>query len=202
MKKHLIIALLILTGTNARAQFFSKKSVVLNQGLILFNEPILNNRNNANNRASWMTEIEKIRHAGQSEWFSWQYGFGIGNYKNPDNRFEAYQSTTFYRAKVGLLLHLPFTKACDHCIHINRVNPYLNIGYNFDLLNNAFKSTGDNRANANLRLGGGVAVRLGKSFGVHYGLSFNQRVNPDYRTFFQHNIGLIVTLEEPFNDQY
>lgn len=202
MRTYFIIAICALIITPAKAQFFGKKSVGLHQGVILFNEPLLNNRNNANNKASWVTEFDKTRSINHSRFFSINYGLGIGNYKNPDNRFESYQSSTFYRAKFSLVAHLPYMGgACSHCSHINRFTPFLNIGYNVDLLNNTFKAIGNNRVNANLRLGGGGVVKLTEYVGFMYGLTLNQRINVDYRTFFQHNFGIIVNLDlkEPIN---
>ncbi|MES2617997.1 MAG: hypothetical protein V4613_08960 [Bacteroidota bacterium] len=198
MRKYLLIALITGITTQANAQFFGNKSVGVYQGLILFNEPILNNRNNSNNKTSWITEIDKTRSINESRYFSINYGLGIGNYKNPDNRFETYQSSTFYRAKFALMMHLPYAGgACSHCSHINLFTPFLSVGYNLDLLNNTFKAVGNNRVNANLRIGGGGVVKLGQYFGLMYGLTLNQRINVDYRTFFQHNFGVIVNLDLP-----
>jgi hypothetical protein len=74
------------------------------------------------------------------------------------------------------------------------LSPFFNIGYNFDVLNNTFKAIGSNRVNTNLKIGGGVVVKVMKDFGLLYSLTLNQRVNVDYRTFFQHNIGMLVRL--------
>lgn len=181
-----------LTGN---AQFFGKKSIGVQQGAIFFNESFLNNKNNANNKTSWVTELDKNLYL--SRFSSFNLGFGLGNYKNPDNRFEPYQSSNFFRLKMALVLHLPNIKNCKDCDDLRLVQPYFNIGYNFDLLNNTFKAIGNNRMNANLKIGGGVVVKIMKDVGLIYGLTLNQRVNVDYRTFFQHNFGLLVRLASP-----
>lgn len=181
-----------LTGN---AQFFGKKSIGIQQGAIFFNESFLNNKNNANTKTSWVTELDKNLYL--SRFSSFNLGFGLGNYKNPDNRFEPYQSTNFFRIKMALVLHLPNIKNCKDCNDLRLVQPYFNIGYNFDLLNNTFKAIGNNRMNANLKIGGGVVVKIMKDVGLIYGLTLNQRVNVDYRTFFQHNFGLLVRLASP-----
>lgn len=172
-----------------KAQWFGQKSLGISQGLIVFDAPVLNNRNNANDRKSWISEIEYFRTI--SRFWTFNTGAGVGNYKNPDNRFETYQSTNFYRFKFGLMLHLP--SGGDK---FRRVNPFLTVGYNFDLLNNTFKAIGDNRVNVNMKVGGGLAVKIKGPVGAFYTFTLNQRVNPDYRTFFQHQFGVLVALEK------
>ncbi len=182
----------MLLANICKAQFFGRKSIAVQQGAIFFNEPFLNNKNNANNKTSWVTEVDKNLYI--SRFSSFNIGFGLGNYKNPDNRFESFQSSNFYRLKFAFVLHLPNVKNCKRCKDLRIVNPYFNIGYNFDILNNTFKAIGNNRVNTNLKIGGGVVVKIMKDMGLIYGLTLNQRLNVDYRTFFQHNVGLLVRL--------
>lgn len=176
------------------AQFFGRKSIGIQQGAIFFNESFLNNKNNANNKTSWVTEVDKNLYI--SRFSSFNMGFGLGNYKNPDNRFEPYQSTNFFRFKFALVLHLPNVMDYDDVTKQKLVAPFFNIGYNFDVLNNTFKAIGSNRVNTNLKIGGGMVVKVRRHFGLMYSLSLNQRVNVDYRTFFQHNIGMVVRLSD------
>ncbi len=175
-----------------QAQFFGRKSIGVHQGIMLFNESALNNKTNANRKASWVTEVD--RNAYISKYASFNYGLGLGNYKNPDKRFEPYQSSNFFRVKFALQIHFPNIGDCKDCENVRRVNPYFIIGYNFDLLSSNFKAIGNNRVNANLKIGGGLVVKLNNNLGLQYGLTLNQRINEDYRTFFQHNVGLIVRL--------
>ena len=192
MRNFVIIGLCLLFSLNAKAQFFGRKSIGIQQGAIFFNESFLNNKNNANDKTSWVTEVDKNLYI--SRFSSFNMGFGLGNYKNPDNRFEPFQSTNFFRLKFALVLHLPNVMDYEDVEQKRLLSPFFNIGYNFDVLNNTFKAIGSNRVNTNLKIGGGVVVKVMKDFGLMYSLTLNQRVNVDYRTFFQHNIGMLVRL--------
>ncbi len=192
MRNFVIIGLCLLFSLHTKAQFFGRKSIGIQQGAIFFNESFLNNKNNANNKTSWVTEVDKNLYI--SRFSSFNMGFGLGNYKNPDNRFEPFQSTNFFRLKFALVLHLPNVMDYDDVEQKRLLSPFFNIGYNFDVLNNTFKAIGSNRVNTNLKIGGGVVVKVMKDFGLMYNLTLNQRVNVDYRTFFQQNIGMLVRL--------
>jgi len=182
----------LLISFQAKGQFFGRKSIGIQQGAIFFNEAFLNNKNNANNKTSWVTEVDKNLYI--SRFSSFNMGFGLGNYKNPDNRFEPYQSNNFFRFKFALVLHLPNVMDYEDVEQKRLLSPFFNIGYNFDILNNTFKAIGSNRVNTNLKIGGGLIIKMMRDFGLMYSLTLNQRVNVDYRTFFQHNVGMLVRL--------
>ncbi len=190
MRKIFFIATLLVFSMETKAQFFGRKSVGISQGAVFFNASSLNNKNNANNKTSWISEFDRFGHI--SRFWSFNVGGGVGNYKNPDNRFETYQSTDFYRLKIGLFLHLPSQSDTKPRL----VNPFLLVGYNFDLLNKTFKAIGDNRVNVNMKVGGGLNGRISEHVGCFYMFTLNQRLNPDYRTYYQHNIGMLVNLEK------
>jgi hypothetical protein len=195
MIKTALLSLLCFSLTLAKAQFFGRNNIGIHQGVILFNPSALNNSNNANNKNSWVNEFDKNFTLGTKTTFN--SGIGFGNYQNPDNRFESYQSTNFLRIKIAMMIHLPQT-INHYKTKPNLLNPYFKVGYNFDILNNYFLAVGNNRVNTNLRLGFGNAIRINHFVGLNYEFSYNQRVNPDYRTFFQHTFGLVFNLEEPF----
>jgi hypothetical protein len=96
-----------------------------------------------------------------------------------------------------MMIHLPQT-ITHYKTKPNLLNPYFKVGYNFDILNNYFLAVGNNRVNTNLRIGFGNTIRINHFVGLNYEFSYNQRVNPDYRTFFQQTLGLVFNLEEPF----
>jgi len=177
MIKTALLSLLCFSMTLTKAQFFGRNNIGIHQGVILFNPSALNNPNNAKT--------------------TFNTGIGFGNYQNPDNRFESYQSTNFLRLKIAMMIHLPQT-ITHYKTKPNLLNPYFKVGYNFDILNNYFLAVGNNRVNTNLRIGFGNAIRINHFVGLNYEFSYNQRVNPDYRTFFQHTFGLVFNLEEPF----
>lgn len=195
MRRQILILTGVLTCFQVNAQFFGRKSLVVSQGAIFFNAPSLNNKNNANNKTSWISEIDKNLYL--SRFASFNLGGGVGNYKNPDDRFESYQSTNFYRFKFALMVHLPSLDKCTQCTpKPNLVSPFLMVGYNFDLLSKTFKAIGDERVSSNMKVGGGAIVRVSNQVGVKYEFTLNQRINSDYRTFYQHSLGMVINLEK------
>ncbi|MDP2175056.1 MAG: hypothetical protein Q8K70_04010 [Bacteroidota bacterium] len=193
MNRLLIILLVWGIPLISEGQFFGHKSVSIHQGIILFNNDILNNPNNANTKKSFVSEVD--HNLNLSRFTTFSPGIGFGNYQNPDNRFETYQSTNFLRLKIGLTLHLP-QKINRYKLKPNLISPFFKVGYNFDVLNNTFKAIGNNKVNTNLRLSIGNVFRLSHELGLFWESSLNQRVNIDYRTFFQHNFGLCINLDE------
>jgi hypothetical protein len=176
------------------AQLFSKKDIAIHQGIMTFHNPVLNNKNNANTKASWVTELDK--NLGLSRFSSLNAGLGLGNYKNLDNRFSPYESSNFFRLKLGLLLHLPQSYS-PHDLSPNFFNPFIKVAYNFDFADQHFRNLGGNKISSSLRLGVGCVVRLNHYVGLMYEFSHNQRIAMDYRTFFQHTFGMIINMEEP-----
>ncbi len=193
MKKVLIV-ILILANSNLKAQYFGSNHIGFHQGIIIFNQAILDNRNNANNKISFISELDKNWKLGKKT--SFHSGLGFGNYQNPDNRFEAYQSTNFFRLKMGLMFHLPQILTPRKQAP-NLLNPFFKVAYNFDILDRNFRAIGKQKINSNLRLSIGNTVRINHFLGIYTEASLNQRVNIDYRTFFQYNIGLIINLDPP-----
>jgi hypothetical protein len=192
--KGFIFLLAILSIPGAEAQLFSRKDLGIHQGIINFHSPILNNKNNNNKLSSWVTEVDK--NFFLTRFASFNAGLGLGNYKNMDTRFLPFRNSNFFRMNTGLILHLPqFYSALD--LSPNLINPYFKAAYNFDLLEKQPDIENFNRLSSSLRLGLGCIVKLNHYLGISYEASHNQRVAPDYRSFFQHTFGVIINLEAP-----
>jgi hypothetical protein len=181
----------------ANAQLYSKRDIAIHQGLMTFHNPVLNNKNNANRKSSWVSELDK--NFFLSRFTSLNAGIGMGNYRNLDTSFAAFESSNFFRIKTGLILHLPQFYAHGH-LSPRLFNPFIKAAYNFDIAGKKFEDLGGNRLNSSLRLGAGFVVSMTHHIGLIYEFSHNQRVSPDYRTFFQHTFGIIINMEEPYKE--
>jgi len=192
---YLILALCYLP---LNAQFFSKKNLCISQGIIQFNEPFLANKNNANNKTSLVSEIEKINNI--SHFFSYSYGFGLGVYNNLDTRFEPFEKSNFVRLKGNLILNLPMLNGnCPSCKTIRMINPYAKIGYLIDKLDKTFKAKSGTYYNTSMNFGVGIILKMNNKMGLNYDFTINQRINNDYRTFMQHKVGVVIILD-PLNN--
>lgn len=178
-----------------KAQLFSKKDLAVHQGIMTFHNPSLNNKNNSNKRISWVTELDK--HLYLTRFASFNAGVGMGNYRNLDDRFEAFESSDFFRVKAGLVLHLPQSYSLRDWSP-NGFNPFIKAAYNFDIFSDHYQRVAGNKLSSSLRLGIGCVVRISHYAGIMYEFSHNQRVANDYRTFFQHNFGILINLQAPY----
>jgi len=178
---------------SSKAQFFGYRSIGMQHGIILYSEPILKNTSNANNKISYVNELDKNFKMGK--WVSFNGGIGFGNYQNPSNKFEKYQSSNFFRLKPALMFHLP-QNISIYKVNPNLINPFFKIGYNFDIMDNTFRAIGYKRLNTSLKLGIGTVIRVNHYVGIYFESSLNQKVNIDYRTFFQHSLGVCINLDQ------
>ena len=177
-----------------QAQLFSRHNLAVSQGMMTFHNPSLNNQSNTNKKVSWVTELDK--HLYITRFASLNTGIGLGNYKSLDTLFKPYQSSNFFRIKAGLVLH-PSQHFSYRNLSPKRFNPFIKVAYNVDVLDKNYESTQGHRIAGNLRLGVGFVIKLNHYAGLTYEFSHNQRVSPDYRSFFQHNFGLILNLDPP-----
>jgi hypothetical protein len=195
LKKTIIICIFGFLAHHVEAQLFGRRDIGVHQGIMSFHNPSLNNKNNNNNKTSWVTEVDKNLYL--SRFASFNAGLGIGNYKNLDDKFAKYESYSFYRIKAGLVLHLPQSYS-PRDLTPNAFNPFLKAAYNFDISDQHFENRGGNRLIGSFRLGCGFVIRASHHLGIMYEFSHNQRLASDYRTFFQHNFGILINLEEPY----
>jgi len=192
-----LIFILTLYYLPLNAQIFGEKSIAISHSFMQFNEPFLANKTNANNKTSWVSEIEKINNI--SRFFSYSYGLGLGVYNNLDTRFDAYKKSNFIRLKGNLICHLPKTE-CSNCSGIRLINPYAKIGYLADKLDNSFKDKSGSYFNSSMNFGGGLVFKITDFVGLNYDFTINQRINNDYRTFSQHKIGVVINLNSSKTD--
>jgi len=181
--------------TQANAQLFSKKDMAMHQGFMTFHNASLNNKSNTNKKTSWVTEVDKNLYL--SRFSSVNSGIGLGNYKSLDSSFAPFESSNFMRLKVGLVLHLP-QRYSVHNLSPRNFNPLVKIAYNFDFFDRHYESMGGNRVSSSLRLGLGFVAKINHYTGFIYEFSHNQRVAPDYRSYYQHTFGIIINLVEPY----
>jgi hypothetical protein len=180
---------------NSNAQLFGRKDIGIRQGIINFHPDILNNSNNNNSKTSWVTEFD--RHFVLTRMSSLNYGLGLGNYRNQDNRFETYENSNFFRVKFGLVLHLPQPYSSTNWSP-KRFNPYLIAAYNMDILDYKYGVSNGSRLSSSIKFGGGLVYRLSHELGISYEFSHNSRVTEDYRTSFQHLFGIIINLDKAY----
>lgn len=195
--KNILLLLLLIISTQTFAQLFGKKDISIQQGIMSFHPEILNNGNNSNTRLSWISEID--RNFMITRMSSFNYGIGLGDLRNPDTLFKPYEHSKFLRVKFGLVLHLPQFHTARNWSP-KRINPYIKVGYNMDISDYNYGEKYSTRLNSSLKLGVGMVYRISHSLGLQFESSHNQRVSSDYRSFFQHNFGLIINLDLPYQE--
>ncbi|MCC6817323.1 MAG: hypothetical protein IT245_00305 [Bacteroidia bacterium] len=193
MIRFILITLLILQLTPAHGQLFGKNDIGLKFGIMTFHQKSLNNSANTNTRVSKLTEIDKRQILGRKT--SFEYGIGYGSLQNLDNRFTTNQFSNFFRVKLGLIAHYPQQYTPTNWSP-RPFNPYLKVAYNLDFFDKTYSEVNGKSLGSSLRLGIGFVVRLTHQFGLQYEFSHNQRVTKDYRTFYQHSIGLMINLDQ------
>lgn len=176
-----------------KAQLFGKNDIGLKLGIMTFHQKSLNNSVNTNTRVSKVTEVDKRIVIGRKT--SFQYGLGFGNLQNLDNRFTPNQTSNFFRMKLGLLAHLPQLYSHENWSP-RPFNPYLSVSYNLDVFDKTYREINDKPMGNSVKLGVGFVFRLSHHVGVLYEFSHNQRVTKDYRTFYQHSIGLMFNMDQ------
>jgi hypothetical protein len=197
LKKQLLTYLVFAFLLPVKAQLYSKKDIAIHQGFMTFHNKSLNNKNNNNNKISWVTELDK--NLFLTRFSSLNAGLGCGNYRNLDTATAPFTSSNFFRFKAGLVLHLPQSYT-PHDLSPNAFNPFVKAAYNFDIMSNSYEKESGNRLSSSLRLGAGFIVSLSHHIGVMYEFSHNQRVARDYRTYYQHTFGVIINLVEPHKE--
>lgn len=192
MKKLLFIALILVTANNLKAQLFGKNDLSIQYGTINFHAKSLNNSLNSNNRLSHVTELDK--HIHLARFASIGTGLGIGTLQNMDNRFKEHESSQFMRFKLGLVLHLP-QNYHPHNWSPNSFNPYFKVAYNVDIYNHHYKAIEGKSMGSSVRLGLGFIYKINHNIGVLLETSHNQCLSSDFRTYYQHNIGLMINMD-------
>lgn len=195
MKKILFIAFLLLTGNHLKAQLFGKNDVSIQYGTLNFHAKSLNNSLNSNNRLSHVTEIDK--HIHLARFASICTGLGIGTLQNLDNRFRKHESSQFMRVKLGLVLHLPQAYN-PHNWSPKLINPYFKVAYNVDVFNHLYKATEGKSMGSSVRLGLGCIYKINHNIGIVLETSHNQCLSSDFRTYYQHNLGLVINMDQKF----
>jgi len=190
-----ITIILLSVSSLAQAQLFGKKDLALQQGILQFHPKSLNNQSNSNSKISWVTELDKHQNLSRISNFNW--GIGVGDLRNLDSNFRSFQNSSFLRFKAGLVFSLP-----QHYTPRNwspkKFNPYFKVSYNLDFHNKAYKDVNMSRISSSLRLGFGAVYKISHNFGLIYEISHNQILNADFRTYYQHNFGLIINFDTPY----
>ncbi len=195
MSRLLIFISVLFIQQEVKAQLFGKKDFSIQQGIMSFHPAVLNNESNLNNQLSWVSEID--RHFNLNRISSINYGLGLGDFRNPDTMFRPYEHGKFMRLKIGLVIHLPQYHTARNWSP-KRINPYFKAAYNLDIADYNYGQKNGSRLIPSLRLGAGMIYRLNHYLGIVYEFSHNQRVNPDYRSFFQQNLGIILNFDLPY----
>lgn len=190
----IFIAISILTiSFNVNAQLFGRKDLSIHRGIMRFDPPSLNNSVNSNGRRTRLFEVDKNFYLKRR--ISFNTGIGLGNLENLDNRFEAYQSSQFFRLKLGFILH-----QAQHHTPRNwspkKFNPFIKVAYNLDLFDHSYSSVNGSTLGSSLRLGLGCVIKINHYLGLSYEFSHNQRVTKDYRTFYQNTLGLVINMDQ------
>lgn len=187
--------ILLSVSSLAQAQLFGKKDLALQQGIMQFHPKSLNNQSNSNTKISWVTELDKHQNLSRVSNFNW--GIGVGDLRNLDSSFKRFQNSSFFRFKAGFVFSLP-----QHYTPRNwspkKFNPYFKVSYNIDLHDKAYKDVNASRISSSVRLGFGAVYKLNHNFGLIYEFSHNQRLSHDFRTYYQHNFGLIINFDLPY----
>lgn len=194
MKTSSIISFLAFFLINSiEAQYFGKNDLGLSAGFIRFDASSLNNKDNSNGRRSRLFEVDK--HFSLKRRISLNTGLGLGNIENLDKRFNAWQSSDFFRVKIGVMLHGRQNYGPRNWSP-RRFNPFVKIGYNIDFFDHTYQVVNGNRLGNSVRMGLGAVIKINHYMGLTYEFSHNQRLISDYRTYFQHNIGLIINMDQ------
>ncbi len=193
MRLLFFISFVILNIGQVNAQLFGRNDLGLNVGIMTFHQASLNNSVNTNTRISRVTELDKRFVLGRKT--SFETGLGYGTLENLDNRFSSNEHSKFLRIKLGLLLHLPQQYTPTNWSP-RKFNPYFKVAYNFDFFDHTYTSVNGNSLGSSLKYGVGAVYRVSHYLGVFYEFSHNQRVTKDYRTFFQHNLGIIINMDQ------
>jgi len=175
------------------AQLFGRKDIGLNTGIMTFHQASLNNSVNTNTRVSRVTELDKRFVLGRKT--SFETGLGYGTLENLDNRFSSNQHSQFFRLKLGVLLHFPQLHTPTNWSP-RKLNPYIKVAYNLDFFDRTYTSVNGSSLGSSLKWGAGAVYRLSHYVGVFYEFSHNQRVTKDYRTFYQHNLGILINMDQ------
>lgn len=172
---------------------FGRKDLSLNRGIMRFDPPSLNNSVNSNGRRSRLFELDKNFYLKRR--ISFNTGIGLGNLENLDDRFQAFQSSQFFRLKLGFVLH-----QAQHYTPRNwspkRFNPFIKVAYNLDLFDHNYSTINGSALGSSLRLGLGCVIKINHYIGFSYEFSHNQRVTKDYRTFYQNTLGLVINMDQ------
>ena len=182
-----ITFILLVTSSIAQAQLFGKNDLALQQGIMQYHPKSLNNQSNSNSKISWVTELDKHQNISRISNFNW--GIGVGDLRNLDSNFRTFANSSFFRFKAGLVFSLP-----------QQYTPrnWSPRRYNLDLHDKTFKEINQTRVSSSVRLGFGAVYKLNHNFGLIYEFSHNQRLGADFRTFYQHNFGIIINFDLPY----
>ena len=180
---------------SSHAQIFGKKDLVLQQGIMQYHPHSLNNQSNSNHRISWVSELDKNLHLSRIS--SFNVGLGMGDLRNLDSNFSIFQSSGFFRFKAGMVFSLPQHYSPRNWSP-NRFNPYIKIAYNLDVHDKTYAAVNNSRLASSVRFGIGGVYKINHHFGLLYEFSHNQRLSADFRTYYQHNFGLIVNFDIPY----
>lgn len=195
MRQVIFIALIVFTGIDLKAQLFGKNDLSVQYGTMNFHAKSLNNSANSNRRLSHVTELDKHLHLGK--FASINTGLGIGTLQNLDNRFKQHESSQFMRLKLGLVLHLPQAYS-PHNWSPKLINPYFKVAYNIDIFNHLYKATEGRSMGNSVRFGLGFIYKINHTTGIVFETSHNQCLSSDFRTYYQHNIGLVINMDQKF----
>lgn len=190
-----ITFILLVTSSIAQAQLFGKNDLALQQGIMQYHPKSLNNQSNSNSKISWVTELDKHQNISRISNFNW--GIGVGDLRNLDSNFRTFANSSFFRFKAGLVFSLP-QQYTPRNWSPRKFNPYFKVAYNIDLHDKPFKEINQTRVSSSVRLGFGAVYKLMHNFGLIYEFSHNQRLGADFRTFYQHNFGIIINFDLPY----
>ena len=193
MRILLVILTLLCNYQTGKAQLFGKNDLSVQYGTINFHAKSLNNSLNNNHRLSHVTEIDKHIHLGK--FISGDLGLGLGTLQNMDTRFTRQENSSFFRIKLGLVLHLPQAYSANNWSP-KQVNPYFKVAYNFDRYNEHYKNIEGKYLGNSVRMGLGVIYRVNHQIGLVYEGSHNQCFSSDFRTYFQQNIGIFINMDQ------
>jgi hypothetical protein len=185
----LLLSCFLNTKTFVSAQIMGQTGVYINGGFHNFNSNFLYNPNSANHKLSYFGQVGM--QFPLHTWISSYTDIAYGNFRNMSSDFILESHSNYTGFGLGVILHTHDNRKVLK--KLNRFEPYLATGYNFEYIYQNPQAN-YNKTISSVRINAGFWIRIADNLALGYRWGLNQRLGQDYRTYFSHNLGVLATL--------